>query len=877
LGLWGEGDRDEMDVQDESNLNLHAAPDREAAMPKSGLRLRPSEAPRIKRRRLHFEPASRTYEFKYRELFQSAREQILSSYEGVLLLDAATGCIEDANQYLCELLGYAQASLVGQQIWEVSAFRELAAERDAFHLLPKDKPLDRANLNLLTSTGEPLLVEYVRHGYTSDGKKIVQYNFRDLTSHKAHEVEIERLNRLYAAMSHINHAIVRLPEKGNLVTRVCRVLVEQGGFRMAWIGFHDPESNLIEPVAQWGDTSGYLRGIQIYAEDKPEGRGPTGTAFRTGRPYICEDMMSDPATLPWRAQIELHGFRTGAVFPLRENGRVCGVMTVYANELGFFKDKEIELLAEAAADVSFGLDNLARETARREAERTLRRERDFSEAVLGSLPGVLYLYDRNGRFLRWSKNFEQVTGYSSAEIANMHPLDFFAGEEKDLVGRKIEEVFERGEATVEASFVSRDGTSKPYFFTGNVTWMDEKLCLVGVGIDVTERKRAEELLRASEARYHTLFECAPDGIVIANPEGDYLDGNSSICRMLGYKREEFIGHHSADIVVPEEIEHIAAALEEIKTNNEYHREWRFRRVDGSVFPAEVIATQLPDANILGMIRDITERKRSEEALRTLNQTLELEVAARTSDLQAALVRAEAADHFKSAFLASMSHELRTPLNSIIGFTGIILQGLAGPLTPEQSKQLGMVRGSARHLLELINDVLDLSKIEAGQLEVREEAFDARESLERVTASIRPLAGAKGLALTARIAPELGEIISDRRRVEQILLNLLSNAVKFTDRGEVRLRAEITGDHGSRALRFTVSDTGIGIKPEEMETLFQPFRQLDAGLARQSLGTGLGLSISRRLALLLGGEIFATSVWGKGSEFTFKLPLPAKIP
>ena len=265
----------------------------------------------------------------------------------------------------------------------------------------------------------------------------------------------------------------------------------------------------------------------------------------------------------------------------------------------------------------------------------------------------------------------------------------------------------------------------------------------------------------------------------------------------------------------------------------------------------------------------------------MNESLEAKVATRTTELEAARVRAEAADRLKSAFLATMSHELRTPLNSIIGFTGILLQGLAGPLNPEQNKQLGMVRTSARHLLELINDVLDLSKIEAGQLELRATPFDLRASIERVIATVKPQTEAKGLMLTTVLPPELGAMLSDQRRVDQILLNLLNNAIKFTDQGQVTLTAEpvqdfhpVPGMQPQPAVRLSVTDTGIGIKPEDIHKLFQPFRQIDSGLTRQHEGTGLGLAICRRLTTLLGGEISAASEWSKGSTFTVILPLQA---
>ncbi|MFZ2614406.1 MAG: ATP-binding protein, partial [Anaerolineae bacterium] len=257
-------------------------------------------------------------------------------------------------------------------------------------------------------------------------------------------------------------------------------------------------------------------------------------------------------------------------------------------------------------------------------------------------------------------------------------------------------------------------------------------------------------------------------------------------------------------------------------------------------------------------------------LETYNRELEARVAQRTEELSDALLQAQDADRLKSVFLATMSHELRTPLNSIIGFSGILLQGLAGPLNAEQSKQLGMVRDSARHLLALINDVLDISKIEAGQLRVERAPFAMRSVIESAVRAVSPLAQKKGLVLHQVIAAEVGDISSDRRRVEQILLNLLSNAIKFTEQGGVRLECRVQG----KWLDTSVSDSGMGIRPEDLGRLFEPFHQLETGLNRRHEGTGLGLAICKNLVRLLGGEIHVESEWGKGSVFTFMLPLDA---
>lgn len=265
------------------------------------------------------------------------------------------------------------------------------------------------------------------------------------------------------------------------------------------------------------------------------------------------------------------------------------------------------------------------------------------------------------------------------------------------------------------------------------------------------------------------------------------------------------------------------------------------------------------------------RKRAEEELRKHREHLEEMVEERTAQLAIAKGRAEEADQLKSVFLATMSHELRTPLNSIIGFTGIVLQGLPGELNEEQKKQLSMAYGSAKHLLALINDILDISKIEAGQVELTHTQFDMSALIQEVVKTLTPMAETKGLEMIVSISPQVGEIYSDRRRVEQILLNLANNAIKFTEQGEVRIEAQIVDGH----LQVSVQDTGIGIKEDGMGSLFQPFRQIGNSRQRRYEGTGLGLNICKRLVDLMGGQIWAESEYGVGSRFTFALPLASE--
>jgi PAS domain S-box-containing protein len=531
------------------------------------------------------------------------------------------------------------------------------------------------------------------------------------------------------------------------------------------------------------------------------------------------------------------------------------------------------------ADTALKLD-----AGREQAQAQAHQEKLFSDAMIESMPGVLYFYDSSGHFLRWNRNFETVSGYSGDEIAGMSPFDFFLEDDKPELQLRINEVFEKGESSIEAPFLARDGTATPYFFTGKRVVFGGMTCLIGVGIDVSEKTRAEVALKKSEQRYRTTLDNILEACQLIGFDWTYLYLNNAAAKDNRRPNEELLGRTMMECWPGIEQAEIFAQFQRCMTErSDFRVETDFTFPDGHVGWFDVIGQPVAEG-IFVLSVDITERKRAERALLELNESLERKVAERTDALKSALVRAEAADRIKSAFLATMSHELRTPLNSIIGFTGIVLQGLAGPLNDEQSKQLGMVRGSARHLLELINDVLDLSKIEAGQLEVRAEPFNVHTSIERVVASMRPLAERKGLSLSATVQEEVGTMVSDHRRLEQILINLINNAIKFTDQGRIELHVDVIPDFRldaqsvpQPALRARVADTGIGIKSDDLSLLFIPFRQVDSGLTRQHEGTGLGLAICRRLATLLGGEISAVSRWQQGSEFTVTLPLTRANP
>jgi PAS domain S-box-containing protein len=520
---------------------------------------------------------------------------------------------------------------------------------------------------------------------------------------------------------------------------------------------------------------------------------------------------------------------------------------------------------------------------RKRAEEILQESETRHRFLFEHNPMPMLIYERATlQMLAVNEAFRRHYGYSLEEVLALRLTDLYPEEEKIKIAELIPHL--HGHANVgEWHHRKRDGSFVTNLVFSHDLEYQGRNARVAVLTDITERKRAEEALRHSEEQFRLIMENLADLVAVLDLNGQRLYNSPSYQGILG-DPEKLRGTSSFDQIHPEDRARVQQAFQEtVRTGVGHRLDYRMVSQDGQTRHIESQGSVIRDAQgrvlqVVVVSRDITARKRVEEELRATQASLEERVLVRTTELAVARDRAESADRLKSAFLATMSHELRTPLNSIIGFTGIMLQGLAGPLNAEQTKQMGMVQSSARHLLALINDVLDISKIEAGQLEIHAEPFDLRASLEKVAALVKPLADKKGLALRVVLPPDVEPAVNDRMRVEQVLLNLLNNAIKFTERGAVTLAVEtelgiLPTPHS--ALRISVTDTGIGIKQEDMEKIFQPFRQIDSGLTRQHDGTGLGLTICRHLADLMGGAISAKSTWGEGSVFTFVLPLKHK--
>ncbi len=476
---------------------------------------------------------------------------------------------------------------------------------------------------------------------------------------------------------------------------------------------------------------------------------------------------------------------------------------------------------------------------------------DFEKFVLNETPDGAVVTSREGTVLYWNPGAEKLFGYSAEEAVGRRFRDMVVPTWFKAEDEVFAHALAVGRTDYEAVRCTKDG---PMIYVAvSVRAIGDDYVLL-TQKDVTGQKVRREA-KLLEAKFRDLLESLPDGIVMTNSTGRIVMATSQAEKLFGYPPGELHGQ-PIEVLLPGRFRR-----GHVGYRNSYAERPRTRpmgagmelfalRRDGTEFPVEISLSPLVTEEgtlIMSAVRDISERKRIEQALHEKN--IELENASRAKD----------------RFLASMSHELRTPLNAIIGFTGMLLMQLAGPLSATQEKHLKTIQSSAKHLLSLINDLLDVAKIESGKLQLTFEPVDCGEVVNQVAETLRPLAEQKGLVF--RIEAPAGMVVdTDRRAISQILINLVNNAIKFTERGEIVVRLVRDG----RRMELSVSDTGPGIRDADRAKLFQAFSQMDDTTTRRHEGTGLGLYLSQKLALLLHGELRLASREGEGSTFTLSL-------
>ena len=472
-------------------------------------------------------------------------------------------------------------------------------------------------------------------------------------------------------------------------------------------------------------------------------------------------------------------------------------------------------------------------------------------ALLESVPDATLIANPLGRIVLANSEAERTFGYEHAQLVGL-PVEALLPERFRQSHVQHRSGFARQPRTramgrgLELFGRRRNGDEFPVEISLAPLQTDEGLMVMSAVRDITDRQKAEQKFRG-------LLESAPDAMVIVGSDGRIALVNSQLEHLFGYPREQLL-NQPVEMLVPERFRaahdgHRASFFRQPRTRAMgAGRVLHGQRRDGSEFPVEISLSPLETGEglfVSAAIRDATERRRFEQSLQD-------------------------ASRLKSEFLATMSHELRTPLNGIIGFSEFLLDGKAGELNDRQREFLGDVLVSGQHLLRLINDVLDLSKIEAGRMDLVRESFPVAAAVEEVCSIASSAVRDKRIRLRQHISPDIATVTLDRRRFSQILFNLVSNALKFTDEGTVDVKVSRAGP----SLQLQVVDTGIGISAQDLPRLFVEFQQLDSGASRRHQGTGLGLALTRRLAELQGGSVQVQSTPGRGSTFTVLLPLGA---
>jgi PAS domain S-box-containing protein len=688
----------------------------------------------------------------------------------------------------------------------------------------------------------------------------------------------------------VHDAMATAEDEVSLMREVCRVLVAECGYPLAWVGLaeHDPRRS-VRPVAHAGTEDGYLDQADIVWSDTARGRGPTGTAVRTGQTLVVQRFEIHPGQAPWRAAVREHRFAGGVALPLRVDGALVGALSIYAREFDAFPPHEVDLLEQIVERLGRGCALRRARAARRRAEARLAEVLDDLGVVTWSTSAV------EGRVTYVNEAAVRLLDRPRGDLLALPALrDLTLPVDRPAVNDAIAACEENGFAETEVRIVRPDGAAR---------WMHVVLRAVrdaegaltgfdGVAVDVTARREAEEGLRALNtaleqrvaertSALEDLYDNAPCGYHTLAADGTVVRINATELRWLGYARDEVVGRPISDFLSPPSGRANREVLARLRGDAAVSRladlEREFVRKDGSTYWVLVSGTILRDdagrfVDSRTTAVDITERKRAEA--RAGEQAARLrEALDEARETNEALARAARA---KDDFLASMSHELRTPLNGVLGLAEAILEGVYGPVNARQAAALERTRESGHHLLALINDILDLAKLEAGKVTLEPAPVVVAELVGAALRLVQEGAQRKGHRVAITHGAALGPVLLDARRMKQVLVNLLANAIKFTPAGGTIGIATAEVEHGT-ALTFTVSDTGIGIAPEDSGRLFQPFVQLDNRLSRAHAGTGLGLSVAWRIVDLHGGSIHLESALGEGSRFTVTVPLRAAAP
>lgn len=673
------------------------------------------------------------------------------------------------------------------------------------------------------------------------------------------------LNRLHAMLSATNQLIVRAPDRDALFEGVCRIAVAQGGFRFAWIGLTEPDGS-IRPVARAGVDGGYIDAVRASGDPASRrGAGPSGQALRSGTHAVSNDFLNDPGTEPWRERAAGAGIAAVAAFPLIQGDRVVGTMNLYAGERGFFNDRELPTLDQMALNVSFGLDNLARDAERQATEQRAREWYARLEGYLAASPSVSYALDAAGGGVRpvWvSENITRLFGYTSAEALREHWwAEHVHPDDLPRARRATDALGSSSAVRHEYRFRKKDG--------GEVWVLDDMRFLpgvdggpaqvVGVWTDVTERKladlgrsAAEESLKLQSAALNA----AANAILITDRDGTIVWVNEAFTALSGYTASEALGKNPRELVRSgtHDREFYREMWDTILAGSVWHGELTNRRKDGSLYPEEETITPVKGAegtisHFIAIKRDLTREKLLQDQF---FQSQKMEVVGRLT--------------------GGIAHDFNNILMAIFGYADLLVNGLQ--TSPGLADDAREIRKAADRAATLTRQLLAFSR---KQLLVPK-LLNLNTVIADLTKLLRRLLG-EDIALRLALAPDLGIVSADPGQIEQVIMNLVVNARDAMPAGgpleigtaNVELDATYAGSHPyvppGRYVAVRVTDHGTGIAAEDLPHLFEPFFTTKG----PGKGTGLGLATVFGIVKQSGGHVQVYSEVGFGSTFKVYLP------
>jgi signal transduction histidine kinase len=701
----------------------------------------------------------------------------------------------------------------------------------------------------------------------------------DVRERERAEDRIRKLNRIYTVLSDTDQAIVRMREPQKLFDKVCQIAVEQGGFRMTWIGLINPDTQQVIPVAHAGVTGEYLEKLSILLDDSENGRGSTATALITGEHIVVNDIDRDPHMAPWRADALRLGYCASAAFPLIVSGAVRGTMNLYAPETDHFDDAELKLLDEMALDISFALEFIDQEEKRKRAEQEIERIAAFPRLN----PNPVLEVDSAG----------QITFANNAARSALSAMGLT--DPRSFLPADIDELLLNTPSG--AASYQREIALAGRVFSESIYFAPMFQTLQIYTTDITDRKKVEEALRESEWTYRSLFENMLNGFAYCKMVFDnnkprdflYIEVNKAFDELTGLKNvmgrwvsEVIPGIRETDPVLfeiygrvaltgkPEKFEKYLESLCDWYSISVYSPEREYfvavfdviterKRVEEDILRTQSELRRLlteADRSRRVLLSVVEDKKAAEEQIRQFNRELEYRVAERTAQLEASNKELE-------AFAYSVSHDLRAPLRAIDGFSRILQQEYAQKLDEEGKRLLGIIRGSTNKMDHLITDLLALSRVSRSQLN-----YSPIDMTTLVHSIYHEIATAEVLQKFVFKMTELPRVTGDPTLMRQLWTNLISNAIKFT-LPKKECIIEISGNIKDGICTYSIRDSGVGFNPRYSDKLFGLFQRLHK--ESEFEGTGVGLAIVQRVVHRHGGQVWAEGEVGNGATFYFTIP------